>query len=116
FMKKFRVTTQKIKSCVLSKIIIPITQEADKDQLLESLSHFEGFDVLRALESFEAKQGEYWRILHDTGELFFVGLGKNPDLATIYKVLRKISNDQRKNLDSEIGIFVHPANFLFQNA
>ena len=115
-MKKFRVTTQQLKKSILGKIIIPITQNLDRDELLDSLSHLNGLDILRTLDAFEAKQGEFWRVLHESGEIFLVGLGKNPDLATIYKVLRKFSNDQRKNLDVEVGLYLHEANISTQNS
>lgn len=115
-MKKFRVTTQHFDKSIVGKIIIPVTENPDRDQLLDSLSHLTGFDILRTLDAFEAKQGKFWRVLHDLGEIYFVGLGRNPNLATMYKVMRKFSNDQRKNLGADVGLFIHDANITTQNS
>jgi hypothetical protein len=50
-MKKFRVTTQHFDKSIVGKIIIPVTENPDRDQLLDSLSHLNGFDILRKVNS-----------------------------------------------------------------
>lgn len=102
----FKISAQVLQWSAIGKIIVPIPQDADHDTLNSSFRHLTGLDTLRTFESFEGKSGEIWRVLHDSGELFLIGLGKNPKPASVYKILRKFSSDQRKNLEEEVGLFI----------
>ncbi len=105
-VNNLKISSQILQLSAIGKIIVPIPQDSDHDELNSFFQHVTGLDTLRTFESFEGRSGEVWRVLHDSGELILVGLGKKPTPASAYKVLRKFSNDQRKNLEDEIGFFI----------
>ena len=100
------ISLQALSITALEKIIIPVGSFSDRNRLATLFETMPGFDAMRTFESFDAEKGSVWRVLHETGELILVGLGKQPDQRTLYKTLRTFSQKQQSMLDAETGLFV----------
>lgn len=107
-ISRIRLSQQTLHRSAVGKIIIPVATSDDHDRLVGMLSHLTGFDAIRTFESFEATEGALWRVLHDSGELFLVGVGAKPTPAVLYKVFRKLAQSQASLFDAETGLLVHP--------
>lgn len=105
------ITCQSIAVSAAGNIIIPISETADRDRLAKILDRFDGFDSIRHLEAFDAGYGNVWRILHESGEVFLVGLGNKSAPNFLYKILRKFSHEHRKTMAPETGLFLHESLF-----
>lgn len=106
-MKKIKLKTQELHLSAVGKIIVPISKKSDDAALAHIFGAFSGFDAIRTFEAFDAKSGNIWRVLHDTGELFLLGMGNELSQSTVYKNFRKFSNTYKNELDSELGVFIH---------
>lgn len=108
-MSLFSISHQDLANSAIGKIVVPVSKNADTTKLADAFESYSGFDSLRIFEAFDAKTGNFWRVFHDSGEIILVGIGDAPGIDSIYKTFRKFSHTQRKILDSEIGVFIHPA-------
>lgn len=103
------ISHQTLQISAVGKVVVPVSASSDSTVLAGFFGHLSGFDAMRTFEAFDGKSGSIWRILHDSGELFLVGLGKEITAGSVYKVLRKFSFTKKEELDTEIGLFIDPA-------
>jgi len=106
-MKKIKLQTQEIHLSAVGKIVIPISKKSDDAALAHIFNEFGGFDAIRTFEAFDAKAGNVWRVLHETGELFLLGMGNDLNQSAAYKIFRKFCTSYKNELDAELGVFIH---------
>lgn len=106
-MKNIKLKTQEIHLSAVGKIVVPISKISDDAALAHIFSTYTGFDTIRTFEAFDAKAGNVWRVLHDTGELFLLGMGDDFNQSSIYRIFRKFCVNFKNEIDSELGIFIH---------
>jgi leucyl aminopeptidase len=100
------ISTQALSLTALEKIIIPVGTFTDTTRLIRLFEPMPGFDSMRIFEGFKPDKGAVWRVLHDSGELFLVGLGDQCTASVLYRTMRKFSADHRSLLSKETGLLV----------
>jgi leucyl aminopeptidase len=103
------ISTQSLALTALEKIIIPIGSFSDTSRLIRLFEPMPGFDSMRIFDGFKPDKGAVWRVFHDSGELFLVGLGEQCTGSVLYKTMRKFSSDHKALFGAETGLLLDPS-------